>query len=86
MSFDDDLSSVMGPLLASLSAFWLSVSEKVSSLNRKNTHGKMRASQFSVTESILALTDFNLLKKSRHVIMHCSPSMSPKTAYNPSVY
>lgn len=34
MSFDDDLSSVMGPLLASLSAFWLSVSEKVSSLNR----------------------------------------------------
>lgn len=43
MSFDDDLSSVMGPLLASLSAFWLSVSEKVSSLNRKNTHGKMRS-------------------------------------------
>lgn len=40
MSFDDDLSSVMGPLLASLSAFWLSVSEKVSSLNRR--HGEVR--------------------------------------------
>lgn len=84
MSFDDDLSSVMGPLLASLSAFWLSVSEKVSSLNR--THTVRWVSESGVTKSCLALPDFNPLKKSRHVIMHYSPSMSPKPAYNPSVY
>lgn len=85
MSLDDDLSSVMGPLLASLSAFWLSVSEKVSSLNR--THMVRRAvSELNVTDSILALPDFNPLKKSRHIIMHWSPSMSQKIAYNPSVY
>lgn len=34
MSLDEDLSSVTGPLLASLSAFWLSVSENVSSLEQ----------------------------------------------------
>lgn len=34
MSLDEDLSSVTGPLLASLSAFWLRVSENVSSLKR----------------------------------------------------
>lgn len=34
MSLDEDLSSVTGPLLASLSAFWLRVSENVSSLKQ----------------------------------------------------
>lgn len=85
MSFDEDLSSVMGPLLASLSAFWLSVSEKVSSLDRTHVV-RWEVSELGVTESISAVPDFNPLKKSRHVIMHYSPSMSPKIAYNPSVY
>ena len=35
MSLDDVLSSVTGPLLASLSAFWLRLSEKASSLGRR---------------------------------------------------
>lgn len=40
MSLDEDLSSVTGPLLASLSAFWLRVSENVSSLKQREASEK----------------------------------------------
>mgnify|MGYP001855756766 CR=1 FL=1 len=60
MSFDDDLSSVIGPLLASLSAFWLSVSEKVSSLSRTHVV-RSEGRESGVTESILALPGVNPL-------------------------